>query len=249
VRPPIYRNCTNESSLAGDASTTRPARDAGDASLIDQPGGDAGIVCTIVLADDHAIVRSAVRDVLEAELGFEVVAEAGDIPIAIRKVRAYKPSVLVLDLNMPSGSSLEAIPTFLEVSPRSAIVVLTMDNSLESARAALRAGAFGFALKEAADTELLEAVRAVARGHRYLDPELGSRVAVEPEIIETPDNLSVRELEVLKLIALGYTNTEIARELYLSIRTVECHRSHLQHKIHTRTRAEVCSYAREHSLV
>ena len=210
---------------------------------------DENSVCTIVIADDHAIVRSAVRNVLEAEAGFEVVAEAGDVGAALRKVRAYKPNVLVLDLNMPGGSSLEAIPKFLEGSPLSAIVVLTMDDSPESARVALRAGACGFALKEAADTELVEAVRAAARGHKYLDPHLGSRAAVSPEQIERPDGLSVREFEVLKLIALGYTNDEISRELCLSIRTVESHRSHLQHKIRTTTRADLFAYAREHGLV
>ena len=228
---------------------TVPARDASAGDSIDQSGPSASFALTIVLADDHAVVRSAVRSVLEAEVGFEVVAEAGDIDAAIRKVNAYKPSVVVLDLNMPGGSSVEAIPRLLEVSPRSAIVVLTMDDSLESARAALRAGALGFALKEAADTELVDAVHAAVRGHKYLDPHIGSRVAVEREVIGRPDNLSVRELEVLKLIALGYTNHEIARELYLSVRTVESHRSHLQHKIDTTTRAEVVTYAREHSLV
>lgn len=213
------------------------------------PGRDGSVTCTILLADDHAIVRSAVRSVLETEPGFEVVAEAGDIPTALRKVRAYKPRVLVLDLNMPGGSSLEAIPRFLEDSPGSAIVVLTMDDSLASVRVALRAGACGFALKEAADTELVEAVHAAAHGHQYLDPHLGSLVAVDREKVGRPDHLSARELEVLKLIALGYTNDEIANQLYLSVRTVESHRSHLQHKIDTTTRAELFSYAREHKLV
>lgn len=228
---------------------TLPEHNDAGVSIIDEPGGNASQVLTIVLADDHAIVRTAIRRVLEAEDGFEVVAEACDIGTTIRKVRAYKPSVLVLDLNMPGGSSIEAIPALREASPRSAIVVLTIDDSRESARAALRAGAFGFALKEAADTELLEAVHAAARGHRYLDPQLGSRVALDPEISGRPDNLSASELEVLKLIALGNTNDEIARELNLSIRTVESHRSHLQHKIDAATRADLCSYAREHGLV
>ncbi|HUO72973.1 MAG TPA: response regulator transcription factor [Solirubrobacteraceae bacterium] len=204
---------------------------------------------TIVLADDHAIVRSALRTVLEEEGGFTVVAEAGDIGAAVRKVSAYKPAVLVLDLNMPGGSSLDAIPRLRQMSPRTAIVVVTIDDSLPSARAALRAGAHGFVLKEAADTELVDAVQAAARGHRYLDPHLGARAAAEPEGVARPDNLSARECEVLGLIARGYTNTEIADQLGLSVRTVESHRSHLQHKTEIATRAELFSYAREHHIV
>jgi len=204
---------------------------------------------TIVLADDHAIVRSAVRSVLEVEDAIEVVAEAGDIAATLRKVNAYKPRVLVLDLNMPDGSSIEAIERFRRLSPGTAIVVLTMDDSLAEARVALRAGASGYVLKEAADTELVDAVRAAAHGHQYLDPHLGARAATETEYAELPDHLSARELEVLRLIALGYTNAEIADQLGLSIRTIESHRSHLQHKTETTTRAEVSRYAREHHLV
>jgi two-component system, NarL family, response regulator NreC len=204
---------------------------------------------TVVLVDDHAIVRSAVRSVLEAERGVTVVAEAGDVATALRKVNAYKPSVLVLDLNLPDGSGIEAVPRVLEVSPRTAIIVLTMDNSLAEARAALRAGAFGFVLKEAADTELVEAVQAVTHGRKYLDPQLGARAAIEEEYTEPPDHLSMRELQVMRLIALGYMNKEIAARLGISVRTVECHRSHLEHKTDTFTRAEVSRYAREHHLI
>jgi two-component system response regulator NreC len=204
---------------------------------------------TIVIGDDHAIVRSALRSVLEEEGGFTVVAEAGDIGATVRKVSAYKPTVLVLDLNMPRGSSLDAIPRLRKTSPRTAIVVVTIDDSLQSARAALRAGACGFVLKEAADTELVDAVDAAAHGHAYLDPHLGARAAAESERVERPDNLSARECEVLSLIARGYTNTEIADQLGLSVRTVESHRSHLQHKTDIATRAELFSYAREHHIV
>jgi two-component system, NarL family, response regulator NreC len=205
---------------------------------------------TIVLADDHAVVRSAVRSVLEAEGDFEVVAEAGDVGTAVRKVLAFKPNVLVLDLNMPGGSSVEAIPKFLEVSPRTAIVVLTMDDDLRSARAVMRAGALAFVLKEAADTELVDAARAAARRHRYLNPEIGARVAIDSEPTVTgPDGLTNREIEVLRLLTLGYTNTEIAHQLYLSPRTIEAHRAHIHHKIHRSSRAEMSAYARDHGLV
>ena len=189
-----------------------------------------------MLADDQAIVRAALRCVLEAEPGFSVVAEAADLATATRKVLAYKPDVLVLDLHMPDGSTYEAIPTILAVSPTTRIVILTMEDSPQAARAALRAGAVGFALKEAADTELVEAVRAAHAGHVYLDPELAGRAVCEPEVGPgEAEGLSPRELEVLKLVALGYTNTQIGDELHLSIRTVEAHRSHLQHKIHRST--------------
>ena len=211
---------------------------------------DAAVTITVVLADDHAMVRSALRSVLDAAQGFEVVAEAGDLETAVRKVLAYKPAVLMLDLEMPGAASAEAIRRVLEVSRDTAVVVLTMDADPEAARRAMRAGALGFVLKEAADTELLAAARATAQGHGYLAPELGARVVIEPEpIAARADGLSARELDVLRLVALGYTNPEIAQHLHLSIRTVEAHRGHLRRKLHQRSRAELCSYARERGLV
>jgi two-component system response regulator NreC len=205
---------------------------------------------TIVLADDHTIVRSGLRLLLDAEAGMQVVAEAADAEEASRRVLAYKPSVLVLDLTMPGGSSLEAIPRMLEASPRTAVVVLTMESEPQFARAALRAGALGFVLKEAADTELVQAVRAAAAGLRYLNPQLGATIAAEPDAPGgAPDGLSDREVEVLRLVALGHTNAEIAAQLYLSVRTVESHRSRIQHKTGTSTRAELVTYARERDLM
>ncbi len=205
---------------------------------------------TIVLADDHTIVRSALRALLEAEDEFEVVAEAGDVEEAVRKVLAYKPKVIVLDLSMPGGSSLAAIPRMLAASSATAIVVLTMEDEPRFAREALRAGALGFVLKEAADTELVQAVRAAVQGVRYLNPQLGGLIAAAPETPPgPPDNLSEREVEVLKLVALGYTNAEISEQLYLSVRTVESHRAHIQQKAGRSTRAELVAYAREHGLL
>jgi two-component system response regulator NreC len=205
---------------------------------------------TIVLADDHTIVRSGLRLLLDAEAGIEVVAEAADAEEASRRVLAYKPSVLVLDLSMPGGSSLEAIPGMLVASPGTAVVVLTMESEPQFARAALRAGALGFVLKEAADTELVQAVRAAAAGRRYLNPQLGAAIAAEPDTpAGAPDGLTDREVEVLRLVVLGHTNAEIAARLYLSVRTVESHRSSIQHKTATSTRAELVAYARERDLV
>ena len=219
-------------------------------TTMDELNCDLGAVTTIVLADDHAVVRSGLRMLLDAEAGLDVVAEASDVGETLRKVRGYKPDVLVLDLSMPGGSSLEAISASLEASPSTAIVVLTMHDEPGFARAALRAGALGFVLKEAADTELVQAVHAAVGGHRYLDPQLGARIAAEPEAIaRAPDHLTDRELEVLKLIVLGYTSTEIAHKLHLSVRTVESHRSHIHHKVRHTSRAELVAYAREHGLV
>ena len=204
----------------------------------------------IVLADDHVIVRSALRALLESEAEFEVVAEAGDTEEAVRKVLAYKPAVIVLDLSMPGGSSLAAIPRMLEASPNTAVVVLTMEDEPRFAREALRAGALGFVLKEAADAELVEAVRAAMQGLRYLNPQLGGLIAATPEgPAGPPDGLSDRELEVLKLVALGHTNAEISEQMYLSLRTVESHRSHIQQKTGRTTRAELVAYARDHGLL
>jgi two-component system response regulator NreC len=205
---------------------------------------------TIVLADDHTIVRSALRALLEAEDEFAVVAEAGDVEEAVRKVLAYKPQVLVLDLSMPGGSTLAAIPRMLEASADTAIVVLTMEDEPRFAREALRAGALVFVLKEAADGELVEAVQAALRGERYLNPQLGGLIAAAPETPPgPPDNLSEREVEVLKLVALGYTNAEISQQLYLSVRTIESHRAHIQQKAGRTTRAELVAYAREYGLL
>lgn len=202
---------------------------------------------SIVLADDHAVVRSALRMLLEAEPGFEVVAEAGDTDGALRYARGHKPSVLILDLNMPGAPSLERIPAIKEASPETEIVILTMQEDPAFAREAMRAGVLGYILKEAADAELVKAVRLAAQGKTYLQPALGARLAAEP--VDGEDELSEREREVLRLIALGHTNAEIAEQLYLSVRTVESHRAHIQQKLQRTKRSELVRYALEHGLL
>jgi two-component system response regulator NreC len=158
--------------------------------------------------------------------------------------------VLVLDLNMGGESSLEAIPQLRSEAPDTQIVVLTMQEDPAFARAALRAGAIGYVLKDAADSELMNAVTLAAEGRTYLNPELGARLAAQPADSDArPDNLSPREIEVLKLIALGHTNAEIASSLFLSVRTVESHRAHIQQKVGLTTRAELVGYARDRGLV
>jgi two-component system response regulator NreC len=163
---------------------------------MDAPAASVGPI-RIVLADDHAVVRRGLELLLEAEQGFEVVASVGDTEAAIRTTRAHKPDVLVLDLNMPGGSSLDAIPQILEGSPGTSITVLTMQNEPAFARQALGAGALAYVLKEAADDELVEAIRRTAAGQTYLNPQLGARMAAEPPPPSgPPDDLSQREVEV-----------------------------------------------------
>jgi two-component system response regulator NreC len=202
----------------------------------------------IVLADDHAVIRSALRMLLEAEPEFEVVAEAGTADDAARKVRGHHPEVLVLDLKMPGGSGLTMLPKIRKESPDTRIVVLTMQGEPAFAREAMQSGALGYVLKEAADSELVKAVRMAARDETYLQPELGARLAAEARD-GAPDDLSERELEVLRLIALGHTNGEIAEQLYLSVRTVESHRAHIQQKLGLTTRSELVRYALERGLI
>ena len=204
---------------------------------------------TIVIADDHRVVRSGLRLLLQGEPGMHVVGEVGDVPGALRMVEMRKPDVLVLDLNMPGRDSLPAIPEFRSASERTKIVVLTMQDDPAYAREALQKGANAYVLKEAADEELVRAVRAASAGGTYLNPELGARMAAEPPTPERPDDLSDREVEVLRLIALGHTNAEIGEQLFLSTRTVETHRAHIQQKLGKSTRSELVHYALERGLI
>jgi two-component system response regulator NreC len=202
----------------------------------------------IVLADDHAVVRAGLRMLLESEPGLEVLAEAGTTQDAARYVRGHHPDVLVLDLNMPGESGLDLIPRIREEEPGTAIVVLTMQRDPAFARQALSSGALGYVLKDAADAELVHAVRLAASGQLYLNPQLGARLAAAPANAR-PGDLSEREAEILKLIALGYTNPEIAAQLFLSVRTIEAHRSHIHQKLNLATRAELVRFALDNRLV
>ncbi|CAB4904119.1 unannotated protein [freshwater metagenome] len=208
-------------------------------------------VVRIVLADDHQVVRTGLALLLGGEEGIEVVAQAGDVDATLRAVLGHKPDVLVLDLNMPgTRTSLEAIPLVRDRSPLTATVVLTMQEDPEYARRSLRAGAMGYVLKESADTELVEAVRRAADGQTYLNPSLGARLVSMPEKADgPPGDLSGREVEVLRLLALGHTNAEVGDRLFLSVRTVETHRAHVQQKLSLSTRAELVRYALDHGLL
>ncbi len=187
---------------------------------------------------------------LDSDGRFEVVGERGDVAGTVDAVQTLHPRVLVLDLNMGGESSLDAIPRLRKDAPGTQIVVLTMQENPGFADAALRAGALGYVLKDAADSELMTAMVLAAEGRTYLNPRLGARLAAQPATSDTrPDKLSPREVEVLKLIGLGHTNGEIASSLFLSVRTVESHRAHIQQKVSLTTRAELVGYARDHGLL
>ena len=211
-------------------------------------GAAAGKKVTVVLADDHVIVRDGIRMVLESEPDMEVVAEASDTEEAVRYALGHKPSVLVLDLNMPGGSSLEGISKIHEASPATRVIVLTMQSEPAFARHALQAGASGYVVKHSAANELVEAIRVSLAGDTYITPKLGAQLAAEPVDQGPPDDLTPREVEVLGLLASGYMNPEIAEQLVLSVRTVETHRANIQRKTGVGTRAELIAYAREHGL-
>jgi two-component system response regulator NreC len=210
----------------------------------------ASEVTTVVLADDHVVMRGGLRMLLEAEDDLEVVAEAGDVEATLRYVRAHRPGVLVLDVTMSDGSSLPRIPDLLEASADTAIVVLTMHDDPAFAREALRAGAQAYVLKEAAEQDLVEAVRLASRGRTYLHPRVGAKLAAAPpEASGPPGGLTEREAEILRLVALGHTNSEIGRQLFLSVRTVESHRAHIQQKLRRTSRAELVRYALDNGLL
>jgi len=201
---------------------------------------------SLVLADDHAVVRSGLRVLLERRGNLRVVGEAGDVPATLEFVRERCPDVVVLDLHMGATTSLTAVPEIVACSPRTRVVILTMQTDAAFVRETLRAGAVGYVVKEAADTELLSAIEAAVTGGHYVSPRLGAQLA-DPDA--ESGQLSSREIEVLRLIALGYTNKEIGEMLFLSVRTVESHRGRIQAKLGVSTRHDLVEYALRHGLV
>ena len=206
----------------------------------------------VILVDDHAILRAGLRRVLEAEPDIEVVGEAESADRAVFESLSAKPDVVVMDVVMPGKSGIEGMPALLQAVPEAKVLVLSMQDDPRYVREAFEVGASGYVLKEAADTEVVGAVRAVAAGERYVHPTLGARlVAAEAEERKRAeaDPLSEREREVLRLLALGHTNQEIAKMLYISVRTAETHRAHIMQKLRLTSRAELVRYALENGLI
>jgi two-component system response regulator NreC len=220
-------------------------------TLVEADGStaDTTAAAKIVIADDHNVVREGLKLMLDAQPRMTVVAEASTADDALRMARAHRPDVIVLDLNMPGRPTLDVIPEIREGSPDTRIVVLTMQDEPALAQATLRAGASGYVIKDAAGDELLQAVELALVGQIYLHPQLGARIAAQEPTPQRGDDLSDREREVLKLIALGHTNAEIAETLFLSVRTVESHRAHIQQKLRLTTRAELVRYALDCGLI
>lgn len=205
----------------------------------------------VALCDDHPIMRGGLRTLLEAETDVEVVGEARDVDEAVAVAQTFRPDVFIVDISLPGGSGIEATRKILEVSQDSHILVLTMHEEVEYLRAAFDSGALGYITKEAAQTDLVMALRIVAKGKRYVYPTLGPALLEEkvPEVAKFDGQLSDRELSVLRMIALGFTNSEIASEMYLSVRTIESYRARIQRKLGVKTRAAMVRVAREGGLL
>jgi DNA-binding NarL/FixJ family response regulator len=206
----------------------------------------------VLIVDDHAVVRAGIKLLLVREDDMEPVGEAGSGREAIFEARSLKPDVILMDVVMPDGNGLEVIPTLLRERPETKILVLSMQDDPRYVREAFAAGATGYVLKEAADVEVVAAVREVAAGGRYVHPELGARlIAADADAARKAeeDPLSDREREVLRLLALGHTNQEIAKQLFISVRTAETHRAHIMQKLRLTSRAELVRYALAHDLL
>jgi DNA-binding NarL/FixJ family response regulator len=206
----------------------------------------------ILIVDDHAVVRTGLRLLLDGEEGFETVAEAGNARDAVFEARKHKPDVILMDVVLPDRNGIEATPDVLKEAPDAKVLVLSMEDDPSYVREAFSAGASGYVLKEAADTELVTALRQVAAGERYVHPALGARMAAaeaEASARADADPLSEREREVLRLLALGHTNQEIAKMLFISVRTAETHRAHIMQKLRLTTRAELVRYALAQGLL
>jgi two-component system response regulator NreC len=206
----------------------------------------------VLIVDDHAVVRAGLRLVLDADEGIETVGEAGDAREAVFEVRATRPDVILMDVTMPGKSGIEAIPDVLKEAPDAKVLILSMEDDPKFVREAFGAGASGYVLKDAADAEVVVAVLEVAAGGRYVHPPLGARLAAaeaEAARAAADEVLSERELEVLRLLALGHTNQEIAKMLYISVRTAETHRAHIMQKLRLGTRADLVKHALTHGML
>jgi DNA-binding NarL/FixJ family response regulator len=202
----------------------------------------------VLIVDDHALMRSGLRSRLASETDINPVGEAESAEQAVIKARALQPDVVLLDLLMPRASGYEAISGVAKVSPQSKVLVCSAMTGASSVRQALAAGADGFVGKRAADVDLVAAIRRVAGGESYVDPALGAKLVVS-ETAALREPISERERDVLHLLALGYTNQEIAKKLFISVRTVDTHRAHIMGKLELSSRAELVLYALANGLI
>ena len=204
----------------------------------------------VLIVDDHAVVRAGLRYLVDAEHDLKTVGQAGSVAEAVELARALAPDVILLDVAMPDQSGVDGIPELIAAHPDAKILILSMEDNSGYVRQALAAGASGYVLKEAVDTEVVRAIREVAQGGRYLQPELGARLAgVSPQRSVKAGPLSNREREALRLIALGHTNPEIAEKLVISVRTAETHRANIMQKLELSSRAEIVHYAISEGLL
>lgn len=213
---------------------------------------DDGRRLRILLVDDHRVVRAGLRLLLETEPDLEVVDEAGDIRDAVFKARRHTPDMIVLDVMLPDGDGDEAIGTLQAEAPDAKVLILSMEDTGHHVRRAFGNGANGYVLKDAAEDELVSAIREVAAGGRYLHPALGAKMVqadIEERARAASDPLSEREREVLRLLAEGHTNQEIAARLYISVRTAETHRAHIMQKLGFTARSELVRYAIDQGML
>jgi two-component system response regulator NreC len=208
----------------------------------------------VLIADDHAIVRTGLRSLLTSESSLHLVAEATGGYEAIEMVADYLPDILVLDLSMPDLDGIAVTKKLNPLYPDLKILILTLHEDDALLREAIKSGASGYILKRAAESELISAIQIVMRGDMYVDPSmLRNLIEEQPKLAndrhESVEMLTPREVDVLKLIVQGYTNRQIGEVLNISIRTVEGHRANLSGKLGLRNRVELVRYAREHGLL
>ena len=203
---------------------------------------------SVLIVDDHELLREGLRARLEREPGIAVVGEADTGERAVVLARKLQPDLVLLDLLMPRKSGYDAIPELRKVAPEAKILVVSSQAAPSSVRRALSAGAAGYVPKRASDRELVAAIRAVAGGVGYVDPELGARL-VNDSGSPALEPLSERERDIVHLLALGYTNQEIGKKLFVSVRTVDTHRAHIMRKLQLETRAELVMFALANGVI
>jgi two-component system, NarL family, response regulator NreC len=205
-------------------------------------------VIRVLVVDDHALFRAGISSLLADEDDIVPVGEAASVEQAVVKARALQPDVILLDLLLPRRSGAEGVRELAKVSPTARILIVSSQAAPSAVREALSAGACGYVPKRATGAELLEAIRRVRAGERYVDPDLGAcLVLAEPPRALAP--LTERETDVLRMLALGYTNNEIGRRLYISPRTVDSHRAHVVQKLGVETRSELVLLALSTGLI